>query len=92
MHAVIVTVSIAAGQSDSARKGLHDEVLPRVKQTAGLVRGYWTLSDDALKGLSVVVFDTKTHADAVAQMVRTQPPPTAVTLNTVEVREVVGEA
>jgi hypothetical protein len=91
MHAVVVTVKIAAGQSDAARKGLHDQVLPRVKQTPGLVRGYWTLSDDKLNGESIIVFGTKAQADTAAQMVRSQPPLPAVTLNTVDVREVVGE-
>jgi hypothetical protein len=92
MHAVVVTVKIAAGQSDNARKSLQSDVVPRVKQAPGLVRGYWTLSDDAMNGTSVVVFESKAQADAAAQMVRQQPPPGGVTLNSVEVREVVAHA
>jgi len=91
MYAVVVNVSIAAGQLDAARTSLRDQVLPRVRQAPGLVKGYWTASADATAGTSVVVFNTKQDAENAAGMVRSSPPPTGVTLNTVEVREVVAD-
>lgn len=92
MHGVLVMANIAAGQFDMARKGLHDEVIPRVKKAAGLVKGFWTINPEHTRGVSLIVFDTKEHADGAAEMVRNSPPPSGVTLNSVEVREVVGDA
>ena len=91
MHAVYVTVNIAAGQFENARKHLHVEVVPRVKQAPGLVKAYWTVGAGATQGVSLLVFDTQPHAEA-ASMVRQGPPPPGVTLNAVEVREVVADA
>jgi gamma-glutamyl phosphate reductase len=91
MFAVFVTVTIAQGQAQHARQQLHDQVLPRVKQTAGLVKGYWSQRADGTQGASMVVFDSKAHADAAAEMVRHSPPPAGVTMTLIEVREVVGE-
>jgi hypothetical protein len=92
MHGVLVTANIAAGQFEAARQGLHEQVLPRVKQAPGLVKGFWTRNGDGTQGISLVVFDTKEHAEGAANMVRTTPPPPGVTLAGVEVREVVADA
>ena len=90
MHAVVVSVSIAAGQFEQSQQALHTQVVPRVKQAPGVVHGYWTVSADHAHGNSVVVFDTKEHAEAMVAMVRQQPTPPGVTFNSVEVREVVA--
>jgi hypothetical protein len=92
MHAVIVNVSIAPGQFESAQKALHEEVVPRVKQAPGLVKGFWTIKDDSRQGTSMTVFRTKQDAENAMTMIRNSPPPAGVTLNSVEVREVVAEA
>ena len=91
MHAVFVTVNIASGQFEQARKALHEQVVPRVKQAPGVVKGYWTVRADAAQGASIIVFNTKEQAEAGAEMVRSSPPPPGVTLNSVEVREVVAD-
>ena len=91
MFGVVVTVNIAPGQFETARKALQEQVIPRVRQAPGLVKGYWTVRPGAGEGLSLVVFDTREHADGAANMVRTSPPPAGVTLSTVEVREIVAE-
>lgn len=92
MHGVLVTANIAAGQFESARKGLREQVLPRVKEAPGLVKGFWTRNADGTQGVSLVVFDTQEHAEGAAKMVRTSPPPAGVTLSSIEVREVVADA
>jgi len=92
MHAVVVMVRIAPGQFDSARKSLHDEVVPRVSKAPGFVKGYWMISADSTQGTSFIVFDNKQHAEAAMQMVRSTPTPPGVTIGTVDVREVVAEA
>jgi quinol monooxygenase YgiN len=91
MHAVIVTVTIAAGQFDAARKVLQEQAVPRVKQMPGFVKAYWTRSADGAHGTSMVVFTTKQNADEAASTVRSTAPP-FVTVNGVEVAEVVAEA
>jgi hypothetical protein len=91
MHAVVVHATIAPGQMDAARTALHDQVLPRVRQAPGLVKGYWTRNADGTNGISVVVFNSQSDAENAAGMVRSTPPPPGVTLGTIEVREVIAE-
>jgi hypothetical protein len=92
MHAVVVTVTIAPGQLDASRKGLREQVIPRVSKAPGFVKGYWTAGADAQHGLSFVVFRERKDAESAAQMVRNSPTPPGVTLNNVEIREVMEEA
>jgi hypothetical protein len=92
MHAVLVHVTIAPNQFEAARKSLAETVVPRVKQAPGLVKGYWTSSDDGTTGVSLIVFRTEQDANNALTMVRNSPPPAGVTLSSVEVREVVAEA
>ncbi len=92
MHAVVVNVTIAAGQFDAARKALHDNVVPQVSKAPGFVKGYWTAAPDQRSGTSIVVFKTQSDAENAATNVRSQPTPPGVTLGSVDVREVVAEA
>jgi hypothetical protein len=91
MYAVVVNVSIASGQFAAARTALNEQVVPRVKQAPGFVKGYWTVRDDSSQGTSMAVFRTKQDADNAVTMVRNSPPPPGVTLNSAEVREVIAE-
>jgi hypothetical protein len=91
MHAVVVEVSIS--DFESARKGLQEMVVPRAKQAPGFVAGYWTRSDEGNNGLSMLVFESEGNAQAAAEMIRTSiERPEGVTLDNVEVREVVANA
>ena len=91
MHAVVVRVNI--NDFDRGRQFLTEEVVPRVKQAPGFVAGYWTRSSSDNKGLSMVVFDTEDQANAAKAMIEQGPPnPDAVTLDGVEVREVIESA
>jgi hypothetical protein len=91
MHAIVVTVTIS--DYESARQQLHERVIPAVKQMPGFVAGYW-LAPQESKGLSVVVFDSEEHANAMASQLRdgAVPVPDAVTFESVDVREVAGSA
>jgi len=86
MHAVVVKVTV--NDREAAEKRLREEIVPRVSQLPGVVAGYWTRSDGP-DGLSMVVFESedaaRTAADQVPQMATE-----AVTLESVEVREVVA--
>ena len=87
MHAVVVKVTI--NDEEAATAGLRDEVVPRASQAPGFVAGYWTRKDNA--GLSMVVFESEEAAKGAAEQVRAGVPD-AVTLEDVEVREVVANA
>lgn len=88
MHAVIVDVSIS--DVEQAERGLRERVVPAVSQAPGFVSGFWMEAGEG-KGHSVVVFESEDAAKAVAERVRSEVPP-VVTVESVEVREVVAHA
>ena len=87
MHAVVVRVTI--NDEEPALAALRGEVVPRVSQAPGFVAGYWTRKDN--NGLSMVVFESEEAAQQATEQVRANVPE-AVTLEGVEVREVVESA
>jgi hypothetical protein len=88
MHAVVVRVTI--NEPEAATKGLREEVVPTVSQAPGFVAGYWTRGEDS-NGLSMVVFESEEAANAAAERIPSAVPD-AVTLDNIEVREVVASA
>jgi hypothetical protein len=86
MHAVFVTATIQ--DYEKAREELHARVIPTVSQAPGFVTGYWLAPQDG-RGNSVIVFDSEDAAQAAADRLE---PPSEVTLDSVEVREVAGHA
>jgi hypothetical protein len=91
MHAIVVTVAIA--DYEAARQQLHERVIPAVKQMPGFVSGYWLAPKEG-KGLSIAVFDSEEHANAMAAQLRdgSVPVPDVVTFESADVREVAGSA
>jgi hypothetical protein len=91
VHAVVATATIH--DFDRARQGLQEQTVPAVSQAPGFVAGYWTRSDDN-RGIGMVVFESEDAARAVAERIRSEgpPDPSAVTIENVEVREVVAHA
>ena len=93
MYAMVVSVKIEGGQADEAQKVLDEFTIPRAKSQEGFVRGVWLRAADGTRGRGVVIFDNEEHANATAELVRQGPPPGShVTLESIEVFEVVGEA
>jgi hypothetical protein len=92
MHAVVVRVNI--GDPETAAQGLREQVVPRVSQAPGFVAGYWTRSDDGTNGISMIVFDSEEGARRAADMIQGPEAmrPETVTLESVEVREVLANA
>ena len=86
MYAVVV--SVTSDDFEGAKAGLESEVVPNVSRAPGFVAGYW-LSPSGGKGLSIVVFESEEHARAAAERIT---PPAQVTIESVEVREVVAHA
>ena len=90
LHAVVVTVTII--DFDRAVQILNERIVPGASQAPGFVAGYWTRSEDN-RGSSMIVFDSEDAANGAAQMIQSQAPESdAVTLESVEVREVVANA
>jgi hypothetical protein len=87
MHAVVATVTIS--DHEAAQSHLREQVVPGVAQAPGFVAGYWTRKDD--KGLGMVVFESEEAANAMSERVPSMVPD-VVTLEEVEVREVVAHA
>ena len=88
MHAVAVRVTIK--DRDAAISELHERVVPTVSGAPGFVAGYWfTLPNDD-QGRGVIVFDSEETAQAAAAQVGA--PREAVTIDSVEVCEVVANA
>jgi hypothetical protein len=81
-------VKVTINDREAAEERLREVTVPRVSQLPGVVAGYWTRSDGQ-DGVSMVVFESedaaRAAADQVPQMVNE-----AVTLESVEVREVVA--
>ncbi len=87
MHAVVVRVSI--GDVEQAEAALREQVVPRVAEAPGFTAGYWTRSEQ--NGLSMIVFESEETARGAAERIP-DTVPDAVTLDSVEVREVVAHA
>jgi hypothetical protein len=87
MHAVVVRVSI--NDPEAATRALQEEVVPRASQAPGFVAGYWTREGN--NGLSMIVFESEDGARAASEMIPNGMPE-SVTLDGVEVREVVAHA
>jgi hypothetical protein len=88
MHAVVVRVTV--NDPEEAERLLREQVVPRVSQAPGFVNGYWTRKDNA--GLSMILFDSEDAATRASEMIPTTVSPEHVTLEGVEVREVVAQA
>jgi len=87
MHAVVVTVSIS--DHEVAESHLQEQVVPGVSQAPGFVAGYWTRKDDS--GLGMVIFESEDAAEAMRERVPSMVPD-VVTIEDIEVREVVAHA
>ena len=88
MYAAIATVSIS--DYDRARRVLHDDVLPTVTDIPGFVSGHWLAPVDG-KGMEILIFETEDEARAMAAQLPTgRKVNEFVTVESVEIREVVG--
>jgi hypothetical protein len=90
MHAVVVRSTLH--DFHQATKVLREEGIPRVSQAPGFVAGQWVRLDETT-GTSMLTFESEEAARAAAEMLRANPPGgSAITINSVEVGEVVERA
>lgn len=94
MHAVVVRVTIH--NADRTREVLNSQVVPQVSGAPGFKTGYWTWSTGGgqLNGLAMSIFDSEENARAAGDRVSAIAAGAGddVTLESVEVREVVASA
>ena len=94
MHALVVRVTIH--DLDRTREVLNSQVVPGVSGAPGFKTGYWTWSTGggAQNGLSMIIFDSEENARAAGDRISAiaAERPDDVTLDGVEVREVVASA
>jgi len=87
VHAVVATVRVEdLGRARAALAELRTDLVPRAP---GFVSAYWLEPVDSI-GLSVIVFETKEHAERAAAY--PLPPLPGVTPLTLEIREVYASA
>jgi len=87
MHAVVARSTI----HDFERAGqvLREDGIPRISQAPGFVAAQWVRLDEKT-GTSMLTFESEEAANAAAEMLKTNPPAgDAVTINSIEVGEVV---
>jgi len=94
MYALVTRVTIH--NADRVREALENQVVPQTSGAPGFHAGYWTWSTGSadLNGLALMVFDSEENANAAGDRIRSiaGDAPDDVTLDDVEVRQVVASA
>lgn len=86
MHAVVTRSTIH--DFEQGRKVLREDGIPRLSQAPGFVAAQWVTLDENT-GTAMLTFESEEAAQAAAQLLRTNPPAgDAVTINSIEVGEV----
>jgi hypothetical protein len=88
MHAVVTRVTV--NDREAATSRLREQIVPGVSQAPGFVAGYWTRGDDGM-GVAMVIFESEEAATNMSERVPSMLTD-AVTLENIEVREVVASA
>jgi hypothetical protein len=91
LYARVARTAVDPAQYETARKILETEIVPRVRKIPGVVAGYWLEPVDG-KGMNIIVCDSKEVADMPVP--NAQPgdsPAPGVTVESVEIREVIGQ-
>ena len=90
MHAVVVKATVH--DFEQGRNFLRQEGIPLMRQAPGFVTAHWVrLGENS--GTSMHIFESEEAAQAGAEQLKTNPPPSnVVTINSVEIGEVVEQA
>ena len=90
MHALVVRSTLH--DFERATTFLRQEGIPRIRQAPGFVSAQWVRLDEKT-GTSMLTFESEESAHAAAEMLRANPPGgDAITIDTVEIGEVVERA
>jgi hypothetical protein len=85
-----VFVNVTINDPEAAQAQLRDRVVPQVSGAPGFVAAYWAAVSDS-RGASVALFESEEAARAIAGTVQA-PPGEAVSIDSVEVGEVIAQA
>ena len=87
MNAVVVRSTVH--DAEEGRKFLREQGIPRLRQAPGFVAAQWVKLDSG-NGTAMLTFESAEAAQAAAEQLKTNPPPeSAVTINSVELGEVI---
>jgi hypothetical protein len=90
MNAVVVKATL--NDVEQGRTFLREEGIPRLKQAPGFVSAAWVRLGEN-DGTSMLIFESEEAARGAAEQLRQNPPPSgAVTINSIEIGEVVERA
>ena len=90
MHALVVRSTLH--DFERATTFLRQEGIPRIRHAPGFVSAQWVRLDEKT-GTSMLTFESEESAQAAAEMLRANPPGgDAITIDTVEIGEVVERA
>src|ERR1700755_2574786 len=73
-HATIATFRMDLAEEAVQRQGLHDFIVPSVRQAPGFVAGHWTLDHDSSESVAFILFDARDAAADFAENVRANAP------------------
>jgi hypothetical protein len=87
MHAVVVRSTVH--DVEQGRKFLKEQAIPRLSQAPGFVGAQWVRLEGG-GGAGMMTFESEEATQAAVEQLKANPPPeSAVTINTVEVGEVI---
>ncbi|HEX8008054.1 MAG TPA: hypothetical protein VF482_16680 [Trebonia sp.] len=93
MHAVLIEIYVGNVVREEGLKGLREQIVPAITALPGFQSGTWLTGNDKGLGLSLTVWDTKEHAEAMAAMFGPGSSPQAgASIRRCEVREVSATA
>ena len=94
-YAVVSIWSFAPGRMEEQQRGLHEHVMPFVRQQPGFVAGYWTLDRAHDKSFTTIILDSEEAARQFHAAIEKNPTnreQSGVCLESLALVEVVGEA
>jgi len=66
MHAVLIEVDVSGVDEDDGLKGLREHIVPAITALPGFQSGAWLTGNEQGLGLSLTVWDSRLHAEAMA--------------------------
>ena len=70
MYALVSVWTVAEGRLDERRRGLHDQVVPRVSGLPGFVAGFWNRDPVTGKAHGLAVFENEAEARHLKEFIQ----------------------
>jgi hypothetical protein len=93
MYAVLIEVDVSGVDPDQGLSALREQIVPSIKAMPGFRSGTWLPANEDGQGLSFTLWDTKAHAEVMADRFGPGSSPTAdASVIRCEIREVAATA